>query len=253
MPEHKSDLSDEFKHQSSQYNYPYHYIPWFDEKNAGVRYKLLGWGLEYLCYQEHIKRIVEYLAPQSIIDVGCGDGRFLGSLGDVTKRIGIDMEPRAIALAKALNSDIDFMCVDIKKITELSDVAVAIEVLEHVPDEQVQEFIASLFSVVKKGGYIVISVPSVVLPLNKKHYRHYTEDLLRLHLNSAGIAHKTISMQRIYREPFWLKFYLKLTINKYWICEPVLFRRFIWKAIWTFCRYANEVDGYHIVAVLRKT
>lgn len=245
-------ISSKLNFQSRQYLYPYHYIPWLDEKGAGVRYKSLNWGLEYLCYQEHIRLIVESLSPQSVIDVGCGDGRFIGSLSSIKKKIGIDLEPRAINLAKALNSEVEFFCVGERDISDVSDVAVAIEVLEHIPDDDVIEFIKYLFTKVRDGGHVIISVPSTVLPLNKKHYRHYTEDLLKLQLISAGVAYSDLSMDRIYREPLWLKLYLKLTINKYWVFEPIFFRRFVWRRLWARCRYADKSNGYHIVAVLKK-
>ena len=245
-------LENKFTIQADQYKFPYHYIPGFDEWGYGVRYKVLSWGLEYLCYQEHIKTLVEKLSPNSVIEVGCGDGRFIGRLKSEIRRLGVDLEPRSINFAKSFNDNVEFICSSAKEIDEIFDVCVAIEVLEHISDENVGAFIQALFSKVCNRGNVIICVPTTVIPLNKKHYRHYTEDLLIKQIKDSGVKCNIISHERIYREPAWLKLYLRTTINKYWIFEPSFLRKIVWNYIWKSLRYADQTNGHHIVIVARK-
>ena len=85
--------------QENLYDFPYHYIPQVNEKGAVSRYRFLDWGFEYLCYILHIKDIIESLSPYSVLDVGCGEGRFLGLLSNqIVRKVGVDLSERAIQL-----------------------------------------------------------------------------------------------------------------------------------------------------------
>ncbi|MFH1819662.1 MAG: class I SAM-dependent methyltransferase [Pseudomonadota bacterium] len=238
--------------QAEQYRFPYHYIPDYDQNGAGMRYTAMTWGLEYLCYQEHIQRLVEKLSPDSVLDVGCGDGRFIGRLDKRIRRFGVDRDERAIKFAMAFNGDVEFKCGVLADVDGIFDISVAIEVLEHVSDEAVPPFIQGLFSKVRSGGHVIISVPSTVLRQNSKHYRHYTEALIHTQLNDSSVKYEICSLERVYREPLWLKAYLRATLNRYWMFEMNIVRKLVWDYMWKTCRIADARTGHHIVAVLRK-
>lgn len=51
-----------------------------------------------------ISQLIAGLKPESIIDIGCGDGRFLQGLNQVKTRIGLDYSESMLTLARANNS-----------------------------------------------------------------------------------------------------------------------------------------------------
>ena len=135
--------TDKFAIQNNQYDFPYHYIP---HVNNGIieKHRVLSWGFEYMCYLLHCKQIVLKHRPRSLIDIGCGDGRFISLIkNDIEKILGVDLSTKAIGLARALNPEVEFQIVDINNYTSQYDVATLIEVLEHIPDEEMKNFLLS--------------------------------------------------------------------------------------------------------------
>lgn len=244
---------DRLQRQELEYAFPYHYIPHLDEEGYATRFRILGWGLEYLCYELHIADLVEKSHPESILDVGCGDGRFLGMLSNtIARRVGIDLSNKAISYAKAFHPDIDYRCVDIKDLDENFDIVTCIEVLEHIPEEQVFSFIIDLFRICRPGGKLIISVPTKILPINKKHYRHYDLALLLDQINLSKEKYVVDKVEYIYFSTKWMKIYLILTNNKFFVIEPLFLGKRMWKAIWSKYRFATNKNGHHLVVCLRK-
>jgi 2-polyprenyl-3-methyl-5-hydroxy-6-metoxy-1,4-benzoquinol methylase len=246
-------LSEKFEKQDNQYCFPYHHIPHFDKQGTAKKIRILKWGWEYLCYQLHIKSIVENLEPQSVLEVGCGDGYFIGNLGDdIPHRHGVDLSVRAINFAKAFFPNVVFDAIDARNVDGSFDVVVAIEVLEHVPDDLTTEFIRMLSEKTRDKGHVVISVPTDILPLNKKHYRHYNREMLGKHVAASGAPLKLVSLEYVYKENEFIRRYIKLTCNNFWVCEIESIRRLIWKYIWKYARRAQARNGHHIVATFQK-
>lgn len=246
-PPEKFDLQDQ------QYDFPYHYIPTALGPTEAKRYRVLKWGFEYLCYQRHIVGIVQSYSPMSVLEVGCGDGYFIGSLGrEIACRVGVDFSEKAIAFARAFHPEVSFQAGDAAAIDREFDVVVAIEVLEHIPDEEVHAFLRTLFARTKDGGRVVISVPSVVLPLNKKHYRHYTADLLCAQVAEACPDGRKLKVEYICRIPWWVSLYDRLTVNRHWMLDVSVVSSWIWRVLWRKHRLADASGGRHIVAVFEK-
>lgn len=239
--------------QDSLYEFPYHYLSSFDEKGHGKRYRCLSWGFVYLCYQKHIIDLVESMQPSSVLEAGCGDGFFIGHLKNVGNRVGADMSEAALRFARAFHPDVKFYQGDIAEIDDSFDVVVAIEVLEHIPDDSVGDFIVSLAKRTKSSGKLVICVPTKVLPLVRKHYRHYDIDLLRAQIKDAGAPLDVEGVEYIYRNSVWIKLYNTLTVNKLWFCEPAFLKGVLWNYVWNNLRFADSSNGEHMVVVLRKT
>lgn len=237
--------------QARQYAFPYHYLPHLED-GSGSRFRSLEWGLEYLAYQGFIRDVVAGLVPETVLEVGCGDGSFLNGMETNVRRLGVDLDERAIGLARAMSAGAEFRCCAASEIDEVFDVVLAIEVLEHVPDEAVGDFIGALRDRVRPGGHLVLTVPSTVLPLNPKHFRHYDEALLVEQLRGAFAASDEIVTHRVYREPWWLRLHLKATQNRFWFFESAWTRGVVWRAIQRHCLRADARDGRHVVAVVHR-
>ncbi|WP_026915726.1 class I SAM-dependent methyltransferase [Christiangramia portivictoriae] len=241
-----------FEYQENQYIFPYHHIPYLDSENNVVNHRSLGWGFKYFTYLLRIKELVEEINPDSILDVGCGEGRFLGLLGNRIRKVGVDLSPRPIKFAQAFHPDIEFHCTDANQLKEEFDVVTAIEVLEHVPDEQVTNFLIILEKRIKESGKIIISVPTTVLPVSEKHYRHYTLEILEQQLENANINLEIKHVEYVYKSSYLLKLYSKLTQNKFWIIDIKPLRNFIWRLVKAKYSKATKENGEELVLILTK-
>lgn len=244
---------NKFSIQDTQYGFPYHYIPHSDKDGAVSLSRKLNWGLEYLCYQKHLHEKVVARNPSSVLEVGCGDGYFVGGLPkSIAVRIGVDLSQRAIAFAKAFHPDCEFQVQDLALVEGKFDVVAAIEVIEHIPDDILPEFLCGLADRVSESGVAIISVPTTVIPLNKKHYRHYTLRLLTDQVRASGCGLEVESFEYIYSKPWWFNLFIRVFDNKVFSFECKPFMRFAWRDIWTNHRIACEETGFHLIAVLRK-
>lgn len=244
---------NKFEIQDDQYVFPYHYIPNYNN-GSGRRYRILSWGYKYLCYMLHAKEIAESLSINSILDVGCGEGRFFSFLNrnKYDKLVGVDLSEQAIKYAKAFLPDIEFHNSDASILNSQFDLVTALEVLEHIPDNETDFFIKTLAERVKENGYILITVPSKVIPLNDKHYRHYNLRLFKDELKSAEVPLKIIRSEYIFKENSFLKMYKRLTNNKFWFIDINYFNKKVWNYIWNKLRYGNENTGHNLVILLKK-
>jgi SAM-dependent methyltransferase len=245
--------SDRFGMQDGQYAFPYHYLPHFGAHGVPMRCRAMSWGFEYLCYQQHVAARVRELAPRSLLEVGAGDGRFVGMLAEVEIRVGIDLSASAIRFAKAFYPAVEFQCMSAAELERHFDVVVAIEVLEHVPDAEVSGFLRDLAARARPRGHVLLTVPSVAVPVHAKHYRHYDEELLRAQIRNSGAALEVVSVEHVYALPGWLDFVLRYTCNTFLVFELRPLNRLLWKYIWRRARVVPAGKGRHLVATLRCT
>ena len=245
----------QFQMQEEQYIFPYHYIPHIDRKGMVNRYRLVSRGYEYLCYMLHIKEIIDDISPKSILDVGCGDGRLISLLTeyDEISYTGVDISSKAISFAKAFNPNVEFINIDVKKIERKYDLVSLIEVMEHIPDLIIEEFMDDVISKIKIGGYLIISVPSINIPLQKKHYRHYDINTLIKDIKPEENGLTVLSIEYIFNGSNLIyKYWHKLTSNRYSVIIVPILEQIFWNFIWKRLRIARNNNGKHIVALLRK-
>ncbi len=244
-------MSDKFRAQESQYGFPYHYIPHF-KGGAPRTTRTLKWGLEYLCYQQYLVERVRAHAPASVLDVGCGDGHLLGLLGDaVPVRVGVDLAAPAIRFARAFHPDVRFEVIDAAALAEQFELVISIEVLEHVPDEHVGAFLRALAARVRPGGTVLLSVPTVVMPVSAKHYRHYDRALLERQLAESGAALALDDVAYVYRSSPLVRGLTLAMHNGLFSIEIPRLQRLLWRYTWDRLRIASARDGNHLVATLR--
>lgn len=211
----------------------------------------LGWGLEYLCYTEHIKEKVMQIDPQSLIDIGCGDGRLTGVLSEsIPRTLGVDVSEKAISLARAFWPKADFRSAPASSIQEKFEIALAVEVLEHIPDSEVTSFIIDARNVIANGGRLLISVPSTNLRLNAKHYRHYTSQSLINQVLTSAPDLELEHCEYIFFEPLWITAIRKTLNNRFLFLENETVNRALWRILWKR-RICKETQGHHVVAIFR--
>lgn len=253
MTETTKNSKNKFDLQDAQYEFPYHHLAHFDEDGAGSRFRDLRWAYEYLCYQGHVRELVRSFGPTSLLDVGCGDGFLLRILrGLVPQRAGVDLSERAISYAKAFNPEARIELIDAAELEETFDVVTAIEVLEHIPDNDVARFLQTLAARCRRRGQVIISVPTVVSPLADKHFRHYDISLFEQQLIDSGAPLTIKSVEYIYKKTRLLLSYLRWTNNRYWHAEIEAVRKLIWQYVWHFVRPAEPENGLHMVVVLER-
>jgi SAM-dependent methyltransferase len=171
-------MSVKEKLQDDQYSFPYHNLVSFSDGNF-VQTRNLRWGYMYMSY---VRFLLKYLAKvefESLLDVGCGDGKFLKEAYACfpDKRLaGVDVSERATLWAKAFNPDVQIFQADITNTDKLGggfDVVTLIEVLEHIHPDEVPLFLESISRALAHKGKLILTVPSVNIPVKKKHYRHF--------------------------------------------------------------------------------
>lgn len=142
----------------------------------------------------------------SFIDVGAGNGLFLKFFKDK----GFDVEGIELEKDQVHEMRKDFKLKDVKirqgDITSLKgdenyDVVIASDVIEHIEDDK--KALNNLFTFVKEGGYLVLTVPAHMHLYGKRdkkwgHYRRYDKhDLVRKLQSLEGAKVQSVSYWNI--------------------------------------------------------
>lgn len=243
--------------QDNLYSIPYHHLPW-EQKGIWRLGRFLWWGYEYLALMEILLTIIRAYKPTRVLDFGCGDGRLLYELKKQmpeTSVIGVDTSKRALGFAKAFLAD----QVKVHLYTNLSqvvqellpvDVVVSMEVLEHIPPKQLPQVVEEIASVLRPDGIFIVTVPTSNIPVNPKHYQHFTLDTLMLHLNNYF---DLIEYRYVHRVGWAEKLVRRMIINRLFIANSELWLRLATRMYQKLVLNASEKNGAHLVAVLRRT
>ncbi len=174
--------------QEKKYDFLYHFLPQ-RVKDRYVHARYLPDGHEYLCYIERVLDRLKNIEFDSLLDLGCGEGRFLFECARVFSNkelCGADCSEKAIGFAKILNPGVTFFTMDfIRPITadfkQRFDVLTLIDVLEHIPPGDCEKFVKNIHTVLKANGSLLLTVPSKNKKPGNKHFRHFDlSDLSRL-------------------------------------------------------------------------
>ena len=141
-----------------------------------------------------IRRAVGAVAPQTVLELGCGQGAMATWLAARATYTGVEPDPVARATAARRLAS----CPDARVVASLddagpgaADLACAFEVLEHVEDDVAM--MASLRAHLRPGGALVLSVPAHADRYGASdelvgHHRRYEHDDLASRLRVAGYA-----------------------------------------------------------------
>jgi 2-polyprenyl-3-methyl-5-hydroxy-6-metoxy-1,4-benzoquinol methylase len=167
--------------QEKEYWFPYHYVNRMPEN--GFRQHFIDyWGVNYITTIDFMLRQIKSSSPDSVLDVGCGDGRLAREISlhfpDI-QVTGIDYSKQAITLASAMNQDLPGLVFSNVNITEhvLSDkyeMAILMEVFEHIPIGEAHKFLSAIHRSLKKDGLLLMTVPHSNKPVEYKHFQHFT-------------------------------------------------------------------------------
>jgi len=235
--------------QESEYRFPYHYLPSLNDRGALHLHRQLRWGLDYMTYMTCICDLIRQRRPESLLDVGCGDGRLIHTIkSEVPHVIGIDLSERAIAFARAFNSDVDFVCGDIASLSGQYAFLTLIEVLEHIPDSAMAAFLKHVARLIRHDGRVLISVPTVNVPLTKKHYRHYDLPLLR------ATVEPYFEIEQhwwLYRRCFLERRIRSVLCNGLYVLNSSFLLALIWRLHNRMTYHADSGNGAHLICIVK--
>lgn len=189
------------KLQDDEYWFPYHYVSQWEPHFSQCFND--SWGINYASTTEFLLARLSQLDFHSLVDVGCGDGRLAREIAmrfqsrDV---LGIDYSARAIGLAKAMNAGLGvaFRQLDVTAAHSEAprDVATLVEVLEHIPPESRREFLHGIHRLLRPGATLFVTVPHANVPLEPKHYEHFTSEALARELSEYFDVEEMVPFER---------------------------------------------------------
>jgi len=240
------------KIQEDQYHFPYHYIPQYQKEKFQQNFNF-SWGYEYLSYLQFIIDKVKEISPNSLLDVGCGDGRFLHEVNkqlNISSLLGVDYSQKAIELAKVLNPNILFIAGDIKN-RELTknyfDCITLIETLEHIPPQESKDFLIGVKNFLKPDGRLILTVPCDNVPVTPKHYLHFNESSLKNAIKDSFDIEKIFYLNRI--NSFRFNILKRLLTNPLFICNFQPIKNYTYQHYLKHCLQANQQNAGRIFAI----
>lgn len=161
----------------------------------------------FILKRELITNFIQSLIKKndSVLEIGCGGGRLSCELQQSGyKIISTDLEPSAVYYTKKagiINSFVSNSGEGIPIRDEVIDLIVMTDVLEHIKEHTLT--IRECSRVLKKGGYIVLTVPAYPCLFSSwdqwnKHFRRYTKKQL-IHL--AETSHLRIKKLTYWNTP----------------------------------------------------
>ena len=250
-----NELSNQQIIQESRYKYPYHYIPTWDGNNFSQTQTLV-WGYEYLSYIYFVLDKVGQISFESLLDIGCGDGRLLFELSRKflgKKLAGIDYSKRAIDYAKIMDTNAEWVYGDIKdkNIFDVKfDIITLIETLEHIKPDEIKTFLNGAHNYLKESGSFIVTVPSNNIKVNKKHYQHFDLNSLK---NALSPFFRIVDVSYLnHKSSLYLRLIKKLLYNRFFILNNRKMLRWIYNYYLDHFLLTDKNNCHRIFVVCEK-
>ncbi|MBK7762804.1 MAG: class I SAM-dependent methyltransferase [Bacteroidetes bacterium] len=227
----------------------------FYEKLESIPWYYSAWKWDYEIADQFIH------SGNQVIDIGCGEGKFLDYLK--TKRnctcVGLELNEKAKELATNNGIEVhnQFIQEYAKSNSDKYDVVTFFQVLEHI--SEVDSFFKSAISVAKPGGKIIVAVPN-----NEPYYLTYDKDhFLNLPPHHMGWWNEksltkiaeiyNLELVKIVKQP--LEHFSGF--SKSYMIEKLKFPNFLIKILLPFAKAIcyinrNNINGASILAVYKK-
>jgi len=240
--------------QEGLYTFPYHHIPnWSGGKFQYFR--SLVPSCEYASYIRHLVDRARSQPFQSILDLGCGDGRLCAELRRAypsAQIVGVDVSERAIAFAKAFAPECEFHCVDTTSEDAACgpfDLVYMVEVLEHIELKQVRSFLESASKRLSPTGRLFLTVPSSNVPVSDKHFQHFSPESLERALSPHFVVQEIVPLNRITR---WENVMYRLMGNRWFILSNPRLLQMIFRGYERRCLVASTHNCRRLLAICTK-
>jgi 2-polyprenyl-3-methyl-5-hydroxy-6-metoxy-1,4-benzoquinol methylase len=121
--------------------------------------------------------LIHSVAPQTILDVGCGNGELLMSMKETFPYAtfsGVDISPHVIKKNASRFQDITFdvLNLELQSLSSQFDLVVCSEVIEHLNDRP--KALENLASMVKPGGHLLLTAPTGKIYATERRWGHTT-------------------------------------------------------------------------------
>ncbi len=192
------------------------------------------------------------LSGKKVLDAGCGDGWYTDRISkEAGETFGADYSPRAIGFASLIVSSAKFK---VSSLLELPfpdnyfDVIFSFQVLEHIPPQDFDVAVGELARVLKDGGVLVASVPSVNRPMSSAHFRHFTLKSFSDAMSTHFFVEKALGQER---HSMILHLLERLLENRFWLLTWLAsyFNNKIFPGCWN---ETSPEKGQNLVVRLKK-
>lgn len=136
----------------------------YDDRYAAGYMESFEYDVYERCRLYTVQKVLATLpVPKTILDYGCGQGRYVAELRKIfacADISGCDVSDQGLEIARTSNPGVSFLGMDnelIDCLDELFDLVISIEVLEHVGD--VRKAIQEIVRVLRPGGTALITTP----------------------------------------------------------------------------------------------
>ena len=188
------------------------------------------------------------LTYQSLVEIGCGDGKIITEVARAypdRKYVGTDYSEKSLRLAQSFSPALTFVTKTIEKF----DGFLLIEVIEHIPPEEMLEFIGSLADTLLPGGFGIISTPCDNVPLIHKHYQHFNKDSLCSILESHF---EIVSFEYTNADTLLSKIIKRLLANRFFILNHSKLVNSLYELYKRNCLIASPKNATQVYAIVRK-
>ena len=141
-------------------------------------------------------------------------------------------------------------CSSLDQVDGVFDVVTAIETLEHITDEELLPIHTRLYEKLDEKGCFIISVPTLNVPVNPKHHRHYGIEELTKQIKGFF---KPEQILYVHRRGLLSVILRRMVHNRFMTAECLS-----WLSLttWLYKRFllqASPANGAHLIALLRKS